>query len=290
MRKLLEEIDNSIQTNAFDELDAVIFATPLTSNALHRLALEANCHVIDVGVSEQSIAQALTLDNFARGRSKALVVMAGLAPGLSGLMGLELANRFKNSERIDIILMQSSKGTAGEQGVRDMLDMLTDQKRSAIIATRKNEAIVRGFAGRFLFELPTPERKLLNRKDQKCEVRYLTAFDTAKMNWQIRTLRFLRGLSETLYTYLRNHVAQVKSKQKQPEDETMSLVGCAYDNNKVELGRETLSLKSDYEATATVALALANMAVKDELPLVAGHLSKFTDWPGFLAKAFPLTE
>ncbi len=286
MRQLPADAGVQDSAHAFEGLDIAIFAAPLTTNSLHRIALEAGCHVVDVGVSEQSIGDALALDALAKAQDKSLVVMAGLAPGLSGLLGLEVARRFESAEQVDVILLQSSKGTAGMRGVCDMLDMLTNRERSSVVALSENSIGVSPVASNYLFELPTPERRLLRENGEKPEIRYLTAFDSSKMNWQIRFLRSIRGLSGSVYRLIRNNVAASKSKKASPSDESMSLIACAYDREGVEIGREHLALASDYGATADVALIIADMAAKGELRSGAGHPSYFTDWPTIKALSF----
>lgn len=283
VRQLPADAGVQDSAHAFEGLDIAIFAAPLTTNSLHRIALEAGCHVVDVGVSEQSIGDALALDALAKAQGKALVVMAGLAPGLSGLLGLEMARRFESAERVDVILLQSSKGTAGVQGV---CDMLTNRERSSVVALSENSIGVSPVASNYLFELPTPERRLLRENGEKPEIRYLTAFDSSKMNWQIRFLRSIRGLSARVYRLIRNNVAASKSKKASPSDESMSLIACAYDCEGVEIGRQDLALASDYGATADVALTIADMAAKGELRSGAGHPSYFTDWPTIKALSF----
>ena len=68
------------------ELDAVINAAPLPDVCLHRQALSLGCHVVDVTINPDLIRQMLTLDELAQQRNQCLITMAGLAPGLTGLL------------------------------------------------------------------------------------------------------------------------------------------------------------------------------------------------------------
>ena len=286
IRQLQENTDAQDPANEFRGLNAVVFAAPLTTNSLHCLALKAGCHVVDVGISEQSIADALALDSLAKAQDKVVVVMAGLAPGLSGLIGLELGRRFESAVRVDVTLLQNSSGTAGKQGVCDMLDMLTNRERSSIVSLSNDSKTASLVASNYLFELPTPEQHLLDGYRDSLETRYLTAFDSSAMNWQIRILRLIRSISSSVYRFIRDRVAVSKSKQASPQDESISLIGSAYGREGVELGREHIRLVSDYGATADVALTMANMAAKGELAPGAGHPSNFTDWPTIKAVSF----
>ena len=274
----------------FAELDAVIIAAPQTSNALHSLALEAGCHVVDVGISEDVIRVVLTLDSFARERSLTVMVMAGLAPGLTGMLGQAMAQRFQSAETIDVVLLQNSQGTAGKRGVCDMLDMLSDADKSPM--TQLNGGVISPSrkASQFAFALPTPENNLLRPIVPGPAIRYYTLFDAPLMNRTIRLLRAIRRLSEKGYGSIRNLVATAKSKQAAPTDEAICLSAIANGADGSILGREDLVLASDYGATAEVAVALADMALTGLLDSGAGHPSKFTDWANVTAWAFPSTE
>jgi len=272
------------------ELDAVIIAAPQTSNALHRLALEAGCHVVDVGISEEVIRAVLTLDSFARERSLTVMVMAGLAPGLTGMLGQAMAQRFRAAETIDIVLLQNSQGTAGKRGVCDMLDMLSDANRSPM--TQLNGGVISpsGKASQFAFALPTPESNLLRPIVQGPAIRYYTLFDAPLMNRTIRLLRVIRRISVKGYGSIRNLVATAKSKQASPTDETICLSAIANGADGSILGREDLVLASDYGATAEVAVALADIALTGLVDSGAGHPAQFTDWASVTARAFPSAE
>jgi NAD(P)-dependent dehydrogenase (short-subunit alcohol dehydrogenase family) len=106
-------------------LQALVVAAPLTDVAVHRMAVRNSCHVVDVNVGELNRAL-LTLDEEAVEDGRSVVAMAGLAPGLTGLLGGEVLSMFEPAAtRVCVALLQSPTGAAGVQGARDMLDLLT---------------------------------------------------------------------------------------------------------------------------------------------------------------------
>lgn len=271
--------------NTLIGLDAIINAAPQTSNALHRSALEAGCHMVDVGISEDVIRSALALDAFAQEQNLTLVLMAGLAPGLSGMLGYELAKRTPSARKVDVVLLQNAQGTAGKRGVSDMLDMLSDKTRSPI--TQLNDDVLPGSErrNRYAFALPTPETALLSQDIHEPSISYHTLFNSHAMNRTIRLLGIIRRVSESAYSGIRNLVATRKSRQPPPDDETIYLSAVATDAEGTILAREDLKFASDYGATSKIAVALTDMALAGRFQAGAGHPSKFSDWRTVTAQA-----
>ena len=269
----------------FSALEAVIIAAPLPSIHFHRRAIEAGCHAVDVGIVERTIREALALDGLARERERALVVMAGLAPGLTGLLGLSMAHRYPDADRIDVVLVQSAQGTAGERGVRDMLDMLSDAKASPITKLDATRPSI-GAGSAVVFGLPSAERAVLEHDVDGPAIRYHTAFDAPSMNRTIRLLRHVRRFLPKLYERIRDRVAASKARRPSPAEEKARLAAIAVGTDGTALGRDELTVSSDYGATAKVAVALAQMAITEQLSPGVGHPAAFTDWQTFTGRAF----
>ena len=157
----------------FQELDVLINAAPVSSSILQREAIAAGCHVIDVGIKTKVVEELLQLDNLAKDRQCCLVAMAGLAPGLTGLLGTELFARTSSANLVDVCLIQNSQGTSGERGTKDMLDLLTShgkKLKSCLVAKGQSSNIAAVKA----FSFDTPESVLLPHRDR---LRFYTAFD-----------------------------------------------------------------------------------------------------------------
>lgn len=260
------------------ELDVLIIAAPLTSNALHRIALDNDCNVIDVGISETVVRAALALGSTAEERGLSIVLMAGLAPGLSGLLAQDMVLQYPAAQIVDVTLLQSVRGTAGKQGVCDMLDLLTNTTLSQItqvhdsLSARPSERQCQAFS------LPTPETVFLGAEASTPSIRFHTLFDAPFMNRAIRALRVVRDIFPPAYRSIRNLVATAKSKQALPSDEQARLAAVARGADGTLLGRADYVIASDYAATADVAMTLAKLACSAELSAGAGHPADFTTW------------
>ena len=260
------------------ELDVLIIAAPLTSNALHRIALDNDCHVVDVGISETVIHASLALGSTAKERGLSIVLMAGLAPGLSGLLAQDMVLQYPAAQVVDVTLLQSVRGTAGKQGVCDMLDLLTNTTLSHITQVHDSRSARPSERECQAFSLPTPETVFLAAEASTPSIRFHTLFDAPFMNWAIRVLRDVRDISPPAYRLVRNLAAAVKSKQALPSDERACLAAVATGADGTLLGRADYVIASDYAATAEVAMTLAKLACSAELSAGVGHPADFTNW------------
>lgn len=255
--------------DVFLAADALICAAPVRTARVQREALEAGCHVIDLGIDAETVRQLLALDGLARLRSRSLLAVSGLAPGLTGLLGLDVLERAPQADHVDVCLLQSAQGTAGERGTKDMLDLLTEPSTRLERCRRHvpGNPSTRSFSA---FSFALPEALLL-----PSEMRYFTAFDKPYLNGLLRVVSGMRRYSPRLYTSLRDTVARQKASQAAPEQEVVVLSAVAVSATGQVLARHALRLRSDYRATAAVAVAAALLAAHEELPSGAGHPSMF---------------
>jgi hypothetical protein len=105
-----------------------------------------------------------------------------------------------------------------------------------------------------------------------------TVFDKPIMNRAIRALRILRRYIPKAYKTLRDRAAASKAGQSSPSNESVTLGAVAVRPGGEIIGHETLVLKSDYEATAQVAVTFTEFAVAGDLPSHAGHPAEFSDY------------
>lgn len=254
----------------FEKMDALIVAAPLLSAELHRSAVRSGCHVADVGVNPTVIAEMIGCDGTALEQGRSMIAMAGLSPGATGLIGLDLSARFPESKRVEICLLQSADGTAGDRGVRDMLDLLTDSStRCGSYALH-----IPGRAAperRMLFAFPSCETIVI---DDEGRMTFATAFQGEALNALVRLLALLRRTSRRSYEFVRNSIAKKKAASTaKNEDVILSAVG--FDQGGRAIAHRSLRFVSDYGATAAAATAAAMMAVEGRLPSGAGHISRF---------------
>lgn len=256
----------------FQKIDAVIVAAPVSSSVLQREAIKAGCHVIDVGIKTKVIEELLQLDNLAKERQCCLVAMAGLAPGWTGLLGTELLARTSPSNFVYVCLIQNSQGTSGEQGTKDMLDLLTSDKKlqSCLIAQGQSSNIVETKAFRF----DTPESVLLSDRER---LRFYTAFDRSLLNTLIVNLGRIRHYSPSVYGLLRDKIAATKAAKSIPDQEAIVLSAVAKNADGKIDSWSSYHLASDYGATAAIACTMTAIALSGQCSFGAGNLSSFVN-------------
>lgn len=267
--------DYSALLPVFDSLDTIIVAAGLTSTAVHRLALQSGCHVIDVGISESNIRECFALSDLAKSNAKCLIMMAGLAPGLIGLLASYMTEKYSTAKTIDICLVQNAAGTAGEQGTRDMLDMLTDRDLSPVVNCSIAARIKKLALETRAFTFPMAEVAFL---PDLPAVAYRTKFNQTSFNLLLKVLRALRTVSPSLYCYVREKAAAQKKSAMMAKDERILLSAVAMAEDGRILGTAAHTYRSDYGATAAVAVALAELAGSGKLTPGAGHPYAFTKW------------
>lgn len=251
--------------------EAVINAAPLRDAALHRLALDSGCHVVDVTIDRGLIREMLGLDAVARQRGRCVMSMAGLSPGLNGLLARDMLARVASADCVQVSLLQSSAGTAGEQGTREMLDLLT-RPDSALEKRAHPQRDGGSPSVRRLFELDGPELEFLGEAEK---IRFVTGFDSGSMNAVIYALGILRRVAPSIYARLRDGMARKKARVNEAASEAIELGVLALSRRGTVLASRLLRLASDYGGTAAIACAAATLAVQGRAPAGAGHLSAF---------------
>jgi hypothetical protein len=252
-------------------LDAVINAAPLRDAAFHRLALDSGCHVIDVTIDLGLIQEMLALDAVARQQGRCLVAMAGLSPGLTGLLAREMLTRFTSAEYVQVSLLQNTAGTAGEQGTREMIDLLT-RPECHFEKRPYRQRIGSPPSVRRLFDLDSPELEFL---DEAAKMQFVTGFDSRIMNAAIYTLALVRRAAPPIYTWLRDTIARRKARAGEAAVENIELGALALTRNGAVLAGRLIRLASDYGVTAAISCAAASLAVRGLAHAGAGHLSDF---------------
>ena len=194
----------------FASADVVIVAAPLNNPDLHTIALQAECHLVDVTISIPQIRSVLALREQARRAGRSVVTAAGLAPGLTGLLGRDLHAGNPNADQVHVCLTQNAKGSAGEHGTREMLDMLTEHGSSTTCCL--TDGAVEPPRLSSVFRLPTPETAFVPEN----RVEYFTRFDSTRVNRSIGMLSGIRAAAPRLYRRLRDQTAKRKARAGQP--------------------------------------------------------------------------
>ena len=264
--------DPAVLRRASAGLDAVIAAAPLAP-AMCEALLDEGCHVVDVGIDAARIRALQGLGDRAKAEGRCLVTMAGLAPGLSGMLGREALTTAGEGSRVTVRLVQSAQGVAGLRGTRDMLDLLTDPAGAARTGSNRSTGLmVRPF--------PTPETAIWPADPN---IGYVTGFDSAALNIGVAGLAGLRGLAPVAYHSVRDRIAKAKARAPAPADETVVLEAVVFDAAGQSSAGRRLRLLSDYGATAAVACIAARMCLCAELPPGAAPLGRLVPLQSVLA-------
>ncbi len=261
-----------------DGLDAVINTAPLPSADLHRLALKSNCHVIDVTIDGRLIREMLALHSLAQQQARCLIAMAGLAPGLTGLLARQMLTSTPNSEKVQVSLLQDSSGTAGRRGTVDMINLLTDP-----MCIYKNRPYPHRPGNRRstrkLFDFHTPELEFMVEANR---IRFVTGFENGITNSAMAALTVVRRLLPPVYRRIRDTVAAAKARRGEATAEEIELGALVFNCEDKAIAARLVRLVSDYGATAAVACATATLAVKGLPYTGAGHLCDFFELDAIL--------
>lgn len=258
---------------ATPHIDAVINAAPLADAKVHQAALDEGCHVVDVTIRPELIRQILALDEVAQRYRRCVIAMAGLAPGLTGLLGCEMLQRYPSASFVQVSLLQSGSGSSGKQGTVEMLDLLT--RSDCRYANRPYS--VPGethISRRGLFDFLGPELEFMPESDR---IRLVTGFDDSRLNHIIRILARIRRVLPAVYENMRDRLARAKAQSTTRVEEAIEVGAVSLDESGRAIAGFGLKLDSDYGTTAAIASAAALLAVSGTTTHGAGHLSKFVN-------------
>lgn len=226
---------------------------------------------MDVTINPDLIRQMLALDELAQQHNRCLITMAGLAPGLTGLLAKEMLQICPKADFVQVSLLQSTSRTSGKQGTLEMLDLLTNPDcqfaQCPYLQSDATQASRRG-----LFDFANPELMFLPEADK---LSLVTGFDNDNLNRMIRVLGWIRQIFPAGYYFLRGTVAQSKAKARQAADESIKIGAITLDQAGNALAGRCLKLDSDYGVTAAIASATAVLAIQGLPTSGAGHLSRF---------------
>ena len=274
----LDSVDAMAIETLPDGLDAVINAAPLLNADLHRLALKSNCHVVDLTTNGKLIREMLTLNSLAKKQARCLIAMAGLAPGLTGLLARDMLTSTPNAEKVQVSLLQNSSGTAGRQGTIDMVNLLTDPK--CIYKNRPYPSrLDQGWSNRKMYDFYTPELEFILEANK---IHFVTGFNHRYMNSAIATMAVVRRVSTPIYRWIRDIVADAKARTPEATAEEIELGAMAFNAENAVINECLFCLASDYGATAAIACAAATLAVEGLSHTGAGYLCDFFELDAIL--------
>lgn len=243
-----------------DGCGLVVVAAPQREPFVQRVALDAGVHSVDVGALREPAVGIVRLDGDARRSGVAAVAMAGLFPGLSGLLAADLAGGGPDVELVEVALRQSVNGRAGHAGVVDML---------RLIAAPAPPGRSRAPGPGGLREVDHPEREVLAPLlGDGVRMVTRTGWDDRGRNAVVGALARAGVLSRLAPLLART----VRHDPGRPEAVRLTVRARSGSHDERHAIVEAVS---DYDATAAVAAALGALAL-DGLLVGAGHPAALT--------------
>lgn len=272
-------------------LSAVIVCPRQERPEVQRICVERGIPCLDVTIDPEFIAQVHALDARARETGTPLLTMAGMWPGLSGLMAVGAAGMLDRVDRVDLALCQSTRANAGPEGIADMMgcfakpvvDLNGGQTREVPgFSVKRRIAYPEPFGSRSHRLVDFVEGGVLAEALGVAEVRTWTGFDSAAFQALVSLLRragFL-GLFRRKGTGLRlaRLVNAVKGLgPKGPEPIALVVEARGERGGRAHEVRLSLQGPSDYGITAMSAVAMARLLTGRAEKAGAGHPLRLFD-------------
>jgi saccharopine dehydrogenase-like NADP-dependent oxidoreductase len=241
------------------DADIVLIAAQQADPLVQSKCLQMGINSIDCSVGQGCLEKTLHLDKANENQATQLV-LAGLFPGLSGIMAAEMAHISTNREAVDVGLLQSANGTSGATGVADMLQIFNSDAEHVYSGSTKRH---KGFSAKREFCFPNGLGCRTLRLSSFIEGRYLqekgfltnywSAFDQEFLNKAISALRKLGLLQLIRYPAARRFASRLIAKPYRQANERIGVYAGGSHS------RLSLVLPSDYGATAACVVSFAGV-------------------------------
>ncbi|MGC5616953.1 NAD-dependent epimerase/dehydratase family protein [Georgenia sp. Z1491] len=252
----LDVRDAASIARALDGADALVVAAPQDRPFVQEVGLGAGVHVVDVSPDPTLTAQVRATDARARRRGVASVTMAGMFPGLSGLVVTDLVSGLDQVDHVELLYHQSTNASVGPDGTEAMLRWVA----APVPPTRRPGLADRHPREPGLRRFEHPERALLEDATG-ADVRYWTGWDSPAFTRVVAGLartRVLRPLAPVLAP-LATHDPD------RPEEAMLTVRVLGRRAGRPDRDGVRLVCDSDYGATAAVAVALTRLALGGRL-------------------------
>lgn len=113
--------EESIQAAIRPELSAVIVCAVQDHPLVQRACIDNGVPCLDVAIDPAFVNKILSLNGDAHTAMTPIVAMAGLWPGLSGLMAKHAVSQLDHTGSVDLALCQSAWSNVGPSGIADMV-------------------------------------------------------------------------------------------------------------------------------------------------------------------------
>jgi saccharopine dehydrogenase-like NADP-dependent oxidoreductase len=255
--RVVDVRDEGSVRSAIHNVDAAIVACKQKEPLVQTACMESRIPCLDITPFADLIEKAKALHERALSQHTALVMGAGLFPGLSGVMAKHASGTRKNVESVHVGMLQNSAAVVGPAGIASMLGVFAKPVR---FHNERTSSVKPGFTVQRTFQFPEPYgRKALRliKYDEasvvaeKCDVpnvNYWTGFEKIRLNAILAFLNKLGILklfnNERIGIRLAKIINSLKRKGP-PQPETIAI---AVDINMSVVAMARLILSKDVKA------------------------------------------
>ena len=265
--------------SALHNVDAAIVACKQKEPSVQTVCVESRIPCLDITLYPDLIDKVKALHERASSQRTALVIGAGLFPGLSGIMAKHASGTCQNVESIHVGMLQNSAAVVGPAGIAAMLGLFA---QPVVFYNERRSSVKPGFTVQRIFQFPEPFGKktlrLLKYDEasvvaEKCDagnVNYWTGFEKSWVNTVLALLNRLGILK--VFNSERTGVKLAKiinslTRKRPPQPETIAV---AVDVTGTKAGSPcaaqiTLVGPSDYGVTAMSAVAMARLILSKDV-------------------------
>ncbi|MGB9339592.1 MAG: NmrA family NAD(P)-binding protein [Polyangiales bacterium] len=264
---------------AVEGVDAVIVAVQQIDPLVQSVCLARGIPCLDVTLDPEFIRKARALEPQPEAAATVSILMAGLIPGLSGVMVKHVVDTLQNVSAIDVGLLQSSRGSAGTMGIADMLGVFAQPVR---FRNHGEQYLRPGFTVKREMMFPKPfgnrAQRLINYVEiptvvEICkvhDVNYWSGFDGAAFELLVGFLNKLGFLKLFNLKSTRKRLARMIALAKgghRAESETIALTVEVSGHEDGLPRTRCLSLvgPSDYGTTALSVVAMAKLLLESRV-------------------------
>lgn len=259
-------------------VSAVVVAVQQREPVAQIACIEARIPCLDVTVQPDLIVQVRQLDARAKAAQTSSIVMAGLFPGLSGVMAKRAAEMLDQVDALDVALCQNSSSSAGATGIADMVGLFAQPVPFRANGRRQT---VPGFTRKRVFLYPPPFGKKTHRlvnfveAEAICQelgvpdVNLWTGYDKASFDRLLAALNQLKILALFNRPGLRTKLSKALAsamKADKPGAEPCAVVAEAVGlkDGRPHVARVSILAPSDYGATAKSVAAMTRLLLGGE--------------------------
>ena len=275
----------SLRAALQDGVSAAIVSVQQRTPLAQIACIEAGIPCLDVTVQPDLLAQVWQLDAQVRAAQSVSIVMAGLFPGLSGLMAKRAAALLDHVDTLDVALCQNSQSSTGVTGIADMLGLFA---QAVEYRSNGGARTVAGFSLTRPFHYPPPfgvkthrladfiERDAISQELGVPNVNFWTGYDKASFDRLLATLNRLKILSLFNRPSLRTRLARLidaSMKADDSDEEYCAVVAEAtgLKNGRPHLARVGILSPSDYGTTAMSVVATAKLLIENKISASGVH-------------------